>query len=96
MGLFTPGFASQPFGAPQFITLGALQINGVSDNSNAVVGRFVSGDYLSIRKLNNGFGLLFGNANLVPSCLNLVIDPDGIDQFSPQNQVRTSFGSVTS
>ena len=86
--VFTPGVRSSSG------NLGPLLVNAISDKSFVVIGQNNPGDFLTLNKLNNVFGVVFGNANLIPTCLNLVIDPDCLDQFGPQNSIRPRFGTI--
>lgn len=67
---------------PRLINIGAVQINAVTDNAAITVGDSTSGDTFIHQKMNKGFGMVFGNANLIPANLNIVCDTDVIDQIS--------------
>lgn len=77
---------------PRFVNIGFLNISNVTGSSSVAIGGDGNyGDLFSHSKLNQGFGTVFGNANLMPANLNLVFDPDVADQIGPQLQNEVNF-----
>lgn len=85
MGFF-PFAAPLPSFTPRFVNIGAFQVNTVTNNSILAIGDGSLGDVLCHHKLNQGFGIILGNANIIPANANLVCDPDVFDQTGSINQ----------
>ncbi len=89
MSIF-PFVPSTPNFTPRINNIGVFSVNNVVDKSSVTVGDSSIGDILSHRKLNEGFGAVLGNANLIPASINLLFDADMFDQTGPQVQNKFS------
>lgn len=67
---------------PRLINIGAVQINAVDNNSEVIMGDNTIGDTFLNEKINRGFGIIFGNANILPANMNCVCDTDVFDQIN--------------
>jgi len=79
MSIF-PYVPSAPDFTPRLNNIGVFSVNNVINNSMVTIGDSGIGDILSHRKINEGFGAVYGNANLIPASMNLVFDADMFDQ----------------
>lgn len=80
---------------PRVVNVGAMQINTVNNYSLVTIGDSGIGDVLSHKKLNVGFGMIYGCGNLVPASCNLILDPDVFDHNGNQLQVIPNVSNTT-
>lgn len=60
---------------------GKIEVEQVSDNSQVVFGNNLLDNYVSVRKLNEGFGAVSGRANCVVDTITWVTDDDEVDTW---------------
>ena len=83
MSIF-PSIPSAPDFTPRYNSIGVFTVNNVVNNSLVSIGDSGIGDILNHRKVNEGFGSVMGNANLIPASINLICDADVFDQNGSQ------------
>lgn len=73
-----------------FINIGVLTVNTVTENGSVSAGDNAHGDVQKHFKSNQGFGVVFGNGDLIPGNLNFVCDNDLLDSHNMQNLASPS------
>ncbi|MDQ0253591.1 DUF917 family protein [Evansella vedderi] len=68
------------------ISFKSLSINQVSSSSGVFSGRNKHIGWKSSSKLNEGFGKIDGQDNIVENNYNITFDPDYIDVYQPQRK----------
>lgn len=62
---------------------GAIQINQIRNNSLFNQGKLVANSWAYYNKSNMSVGQIAGNLNVITSGLNILCDPDAIDNNLP-------------
>lgn len=67
------------------IITGVIQVNEFRNNSIMSQGKGVANGWSYVNKMNLAVGQVAGNMNLIPSGVNLIIDPDLFDANLPNS-----------
>lgn len=64
------------------ISFGSINVNAIDTNSGIFTGNNMQSNWRTQTKTNSGFGNIRGKHNVVAYPLNIVIDPDTVDNPS--------------
>jgi len=67
------------------INIGSINIGSMANASSFNIGRNYLSEFESMTKTNKGLGNIFGNDTELPSSINCVEDPDGLDMWRGTN-----------
>jgi len=74
----------------QQINLQALSVQVVHENGGVFCGSNLQTGWKSIVKQNQGYGIVSGDSNNLPSNINLVNDTDIMDMLTPTESPKTN------